>query len=212
MNVNTAPTLRTSTGYSPTMSAESTPARPLRRDAVDNRRRLLHAATQAFAEKGLALDVRDIAKRAGVGIGTIYRHFATKEILIDAVVDEALDRWAKTVRESALASDPWEGFVRFMEQSLDLLAEHRALLDGLTDPRIATPRIQQCQAELRIVLAGLIERMQAAGAIRAGTTVDDVSLLMIGLGRIIQVTEDQAPGSWRRQLDIMLAGLRAGDR
>lgn len=196
--------------YAPFMPRESANVspRPLRRDAVDNRRRLLGAAAEAFAEHGLALDVRDIARRAGVGIGTVYRHFATKELLADAVVAEVLDRWAATVREASGAADAWQGLAQFMERSLELVAQHRALLDGLADPMVATPRFQQCQDELQPVLAGMIDRARDAGVLRPEITLEDVSLLLIGLGRIIQLTEARSPGHWRRQLRVVLAGLR----
>lgn len=96
-----------------------------------------------------------------------------------------------------------------MEDSLALLAKHRALLDGLSNPLISTPGLVGCREAVRPVMTRIVERAKQAGAARADVSVDDVSLLLMGLGRIIQLTEEAAPGTWRRQLAVVLDGLRA---
>ncbi len=142
-------------------------------------------------------------------MGTLYRRFPTKDSLLDAVLADDFAAWAAAVEDAATAADPWEGLCRYMEDSLALLAKRRALLDGLSNPLISTPGLEECRAAVGPVMTGIVERARQAGAARADIGVDDVSLLLMGLGRIIQLTEETAPGTWRRQLAVVLDGLRA---
>ncbi|MFD0205543.1 MULTISPECIES: TetR/AcrR family transcriptional regulator [Saccharothrix] len=185
------------------------PPRRRRRDAVNNRNQILEASAAVFAERGLSFDVREIARRAGVGMGTLYRHFPTKGALLDAVLDEDFTSWSATVENAAADPDPWLGLARYLEESLELLAQHRALLDGLSDPLVSTPGMDECRDLARPLLTGIVDRARSAGVLRPDVTADDVSLLLIGMGRIIQLTEEAQPGTWRRQLSVVLDGLRA---
>ncbi|MGI5127071.1 TetR/AcrR family transcriptional regulator [Pseudonocardia sp. CA-107938] len=191
------------------MATRPEPPRRQRRDAASNRRQILETSAAVFAERGLSVDVREIARRAGVGMGTLYRHFPTKDRLLDAVLEDDFTAWAAAVDQAATTSDPWQGLCRFMEDSLALLAKHRALLDGLSNPLISTPGIVACREAVGPVMTRIVERAKQAGAARADVSVDDVSLLLMGLGRIIQLTEEETPGTWRHQLAVVLDGLRA---
>lgn len=162
-----------------------------------------------FAERGLSVDVREIARRAGVGMGTLYRHFPTKDSLLDAVLEDDFAAWSAAVENAATSPDPWQGLCQYMEDSLALLARHRALLDGLSNPLISTPGLTECRETVGPIMTHIVERAKEAGVARADIGVDDVSLLLMGLGRIIQLTEETAPGTWRRQLAVVLDGLRA---
>ncbi|OKI24971.1 hypothetical protein A6A25_33825 [Saccharothrix sp. CB00851] len=176
---------------------------------MNNRNQILEASAAVFAERGLSFDVREIARRAGVGMGTLYRHFPTKGALLDAVLDEDFTSWSATVENAAADPDPWLGLARYLEESLELLAQHRALLDGLSDPLVSTPGMDECRDLARPLLTGIVDRARSAGVLRPDVTADDVSLLLIGMGRIIQLTEEAQPGTWRRQLSVVLDGLRA---
>ena len=190
----------------------STPAaspteRPLRADARRNRDRILEAAREAFAESGLDAQMEDLARRAGVGVGTVYRHFPTKEALVDALVEDyfaALDAEALQALE---VPDPWEGFSGFMWRAADLLSRNRALSQITADGQMREGAARQ---GLDGTLARLIERAQGAGALRPDVRVEDVPMIMCSLGRV-QMLGGHADGDeWRRHLAIMLDGLRAG--
>ena len=96
-------------------TADEQPARPLRRDAARNRASLVQAGRELFAEHGLDVSLDDIAARAGVGVGTAYRHFANKHELARAIFTEAIERIIALAEDAAADSDPWRGIVRFLE-------------------------------------------------------------------------------------------------
>jgi AcrR family transcriptional regulator len=184
--------------------------RPLRADARRNREKILAAAAAAFGETGLETQVEDIARRAGVGVGTVYRHFPTKEALVTALAETHFDRLADTV-EAALAEggDPWRAFEaaiwRCAEPATadlawcEIIAGHQNLADGRLEG----------QQRLQTATAALIAPAQAAGLMRADATVDDVRTMMCGLGHIATAARAGAPLDWRRYLTIALDGLRA---
>lgn len=187
------------------------PPTALRRDAAHNRERLLAAATALIAEHGTDVDVREIARCADVGMGTLYRHFPTKRALLDTALEHAFTEWADAAR-AATSGEPWSDLSLFLEDALDRQSRHRGLLEGyaapLSGPGGAPPvdgGSERCRRLLRPVLAELVEHARTAGALRGDVTVEDVSLLLIALGRIAAL----APDAWRRPLRVALDGLRA---
>src|SRR3982750_1396879 len=105
--------------------------RPLRRDAERNRQRILAAAGELFTERGLGVTLDDIARHAGVGVGTVYRRFPDKEVLIDTLFQEQLDEWARIYEEGLDDPDPWPGVVSTHERALELWAHNRGLKEIL---------------------------------------------------------------------------------
>lgn len=180
----------------------------VRSDAVRNRSRLLAAAAALISERGADVDVREIAGRAGVGMGTLYRHFPTKQALLDAALEHAFTVWADEAR-AAMSGDPWVDLGRFLDDALVRQATHPGLLDAygraLTGPAGTTGH-EHCRRRLRPLLVDLVAAAQAAGALRADVTVEDVSLLLVALGRIVPLVPEAA---WRRPLRVALDGLRA---
>lgn len=174
-------------------------ARRQRSDAAHNHTQVLAAAKDLFSKQGLATDVREIAKRAGVGVATLYRHFPTKEDLVQAALADDLAAWSALTQRVAAAEDAWAGLCEFVEQTLDTMAHHRAVLDGFAAP---TAAFEACQAHLVDVLDGLVERAHQQGTLRAEVSADDVGLLVLGLGRIVQHTD-----TWRKHARLVLDGL-----
>ncbi len=177
-------------------------------DAIRNREAIVRAAAEVLAEQGAAVDVREIARRSGVGMGTLYRHFPKKEDLVQTVLRQDFSRWAESARQAAIAAeDPWAAIADFYEQALTGYARHRAIVENLaltwSDPDLEG--IQQ----LRLVIEELCARAQAAGLLRPGVTTDDLLLLLVSLGHAVQVTDECRPRMWRRLLHISLDGLRA---
>jgi AcrR family transcriptional regulator len=180
-----------------------------RKDAVRNRARILESAGEAFAELGLDVGVDEIARRAGVGMGTLYRHFPTKDALIDAILDQRLDRLAALAEEALEASDPWSGLVHFVERAVELQAADRGLKDVLSSRRRAERSLTRARARLRPLLERLIERAQEDGSLRGDVANWDIVVLLWATGRIVELTAEVAPGQARRFIALHLDGLRA---
>ncbi|HEX6490818.1 MAG TPA: TetR/AcrR family transcriptional regulator [Gaiellaceae bacterium] len=192
------------------MSAQvQTPTRPLRRDAQANRERIVAAARTAFAAAGLDVPVEEIARRARVGMGTLYRHFPAKEDLVDAVLEEAFTEFVSAAEKALLAEDAWLGFCGFLEQVFALHAANRGLKDVISTRAHGRARAEAMRARMRPLIRRLIERAQQQGALRADFTPEDMPLLFWSGGRVLEATTAAAPELWRRHLGFMLDGLRA---
>jgi AcrR family transcriptional regulator len=176
---------------------------PLRRDAARNRERLLDAAATVFAEQGLGASVDEVARVAGVGMGTLYRRFPTKEALIDALVGELLDDLLTDARAALEAPDGLG-----LEAFLDDVGAHQSARLGCLPRLWNTPRHQDVQAEIRVVIAALLADAQAHGRMRAELEPADVFAITWSLRGVIETTRAAAPDAWRRHLEILLAGLR----
>lgn len=186
-----------------------TVARPLRRDAALNRSRIVEAAREAFAADGIDVSVEEIARRAGVGIGTLYRRFPTKEDLIDAVLDDALSEIHAAAEAALEEEDAWTGFAVFLERVLELHTRNRGVKDAIARQTRGGGRVEAARTRLRPLVARLIERAQEQGTLRDDFAAEDVPLLLWTGGRVAEVTESVAPGLWRRHLGLVLDGLRA---
>jgi AcrR family transcriptional regulator len=188
-------------------ASTGTQRRP-RKDAERNRRRLLDAAREAFAAQGLDVGVDEIARRAGVGMGTLYRHFTTKTALIDAIVNERFDELAQIAREATEDDDAWRGFSHFMIAGVELQVDDRGFKDALSGRIPAESAIGEARKRLEPCVRELIERAQTAGALRSDLEFEDVAVLFWATARIVESTHDVAPDAWRRFLSISLDGLR----
>jgi AcrR family transcriptional regulator len=191
------------------VSITETPHRPLRRDAERNRSLIVAAARDAFATDGIDVSVEEIARRAGVGIATLYRRFPTKEELIDAVLEDAFTEICRAAQSGLEAEDAWVGFTAFLERVFALHERNRGLKDVIASHRHGRRRLEAARAELRPLIAELIARAQAQGALRGDFTPEDVPLLFWSGGRVAQMSSDVVPELWRRYLGFMLDGLRA---
>lgn len=179
--------------------------RPLRADAARNRTRVIEAARDAFAERGQLAQMEDVARRAGVGVGTLYRHFPTKEALGEAVLDLRLSEIEAYVREEGLAAaDPWEGLVRVFRNAGECQARDRGLADAITEVLGEEPANCSHRDRLGPLVAELVRRGQKAGVVRADLREEDLPPLFCGLGAVARSGED-----WERYLEFLLAGLRA---
>ncbi len=191
------------------MRTETDSPASLRRDARENRERILAAARECFAADGVDVPVEEIARRAGVGMGTLYRRFPAKEDLIDAVLADALDAYARTARQFLAEEDAWAGFCGFLERALELHAENVALKDVLASGDHGAARLEAARRRLRPLLARLVARAQEAGALRADFSPRDMPIVFWTAGRVIEASAGVAPGLWRRYLGLLLDGLRA---
>jgi len=183
--------------------------RPLRQDAERNRERIVVAAREAFADGGLDISMEEVARRAGVGIGTVYRRFPDKEALIDAVFEDTLRDLVAIVREALDDPDAWRGFCSYLERVMELNAKNRGLHAMLGSQEHGRDRIDAMRARMRPLTRKLIERAQEQGALRTDFSPRDLPLVFAAAGRIVELAKDADPDLWRRFLALLLDGLRA---
>ncbi|WP_244210596.1 TetR/AcrR family transcriptional regulator [Amycolatopsis kentuckyensis] len=178
-----------------------------RADAERNRAAILEAAGVVFAELGGAVDVREIARRSGVGMGTLYRHFPTKDDLLVHVLEEQFTAWLTAAHEQASATeDPWQALTGFFEQMLTTQAGNRALVESYATTGGPT---RSCAERCASFIDDLRTRCLAAGLLRPGVTTADLVLLTASLSQAVQLAGDGHPGRWRRLLRVSLDGLRS---
>jgi AcrR family transcriptional regulator len=180
-----------------------------RADALRNRAKVIGGARATFAEEGLEADIASIARRAGVGVGTVYRHFATKEALLQALALDHFERLADLVEE-VVAEDleAWEAVEQMVWRTATYSAQDAGMCEILArqSPEIASTA---AAGRLREVSGRLVDVATRAGAMRADATVDDISMMMCGFGRIAAIEQAGGAVDWRRYLRVMLDGLRA---
>jgi AcrR family transcriptional regulator len=183
--------------------------RKLRADARRNRGAVLAAARERLGACGLECQMEDIARTAGVGVGTVYRHFPTKADLVTALVQDRFQRLAERARKALAEEDPWEAFCDLMRYSAELQIRDRALSQFLS----STPELGQHEAVasgLVDLTAELIANAQQAGGMRKDAVVEDVPTLICGLGAVMAGAAGNMPElNWERYVEIMLDGLRA---
>jgi AcrR family transcriptional regulator len=179
-----------------------------RSDARRNHERLVAAARELFAKHGVDVPVEDITQRAGVGMGTLYRHFPTKVALVDAVLEDAFNEMRALAEEAVATEDAWAGFAHFLERALELRVQNRSVKDLVASPEHGAKHAEM-RKRIRPLLRRMIERAQAQGTLRADFTLDDLSAVFWSVARVIELTEDASRQSWRRFLGFLLDGLRA---
>ena len=183
---------------------KSTPT--VRADAARNRESLLAAAEQEFAERGLSASVADIARRAGVAKGTVFRHFATKEDLIASIVCAHIAALTEAARRLSDAADPGTALLEFLTIAADQRQQHD--LTFLQSASESDPRVSEVRDELHSALGTLVGRAHQSGAIRSDVTETDVFLLMCAPVHVVENLAAPKPLLWKRYLAIIFDGLR----
>jgi AcrR family transcriptional regulator len=179
------------------------PERPLRADAARNRARVLEAALQAFATEGLSVPIDEIARRAGVGAGTVYRHFPAKEDLVEAVIADQLQRIVDGGHALLEADKPGEALFTFLRAAVEWSATNRGLVDSLAG---SGNEVKEAEEQFKDLLGELLRAAQDVGTARKDVGVADVKALMVGLQAMQSYNDDAA----ERLTEVVLDGLRAG--
>jgi AcrR family transcriptional regulator len=185
---------------------ETVADKPLRADARRNREKVLGAARAAFAEHGSDAQMDDVARRAEVGVGTVYRHFPTKEALFVALLEDTFARIAERARGTLERDDAWAALTALMWDAAESLAGDRAFAEAMQ----ADLQLEACpgQVELSTITETLIDRAKAAGAMRPDAVLEDIPMVMCGVGSA-SFRKHPCSDAWRRHLTIVLDGLRA---
>jgi AcrR family transcriptional regulator len=182
--------------------------RVLRADARRNRDAIIAAAKKLFADEGLDAQMPDIAKAAKVGVGTVYRHFPTKDDLIAALAVERFERLADKAREGIAAEDPWEGVCEFIRFAAHLQADDR----GLCEVMGSRPEVMNASAlavGLDTLTNEMVKRAQRSGDLRKDLDWQDIPMIACSMGSVTQATMGPGEGRWPRLVELIIDGMRA---
>ena len=183
-----------------------------RSDALRNRERIVEVANDAFRELGLDVSVAEIARRAGVGTGTLFRNFPTKNDLIRAIVEQHIDTWIAVIENALEREDTDEAFAEFFTEAVRFSCSDRGMLEAVADGVIDKPGLLEHKQRAYALTEQLIERAQKAGMVREGLTTDDVYALSNGVAHSANIAIDNNGAdpkhAYEPFLRIVLAGLR----
>jgi AcrR family transcriptional regulator len=190
----------------------SSPAdRPsLRADAERNRLRIVEAARQVFAEQGLDAPMNEVARRAGVGIATLYRRFSTREDLITSVFAEKMSAYAAAIDDALADPDPWHSFCTYIERVCAMQAADHGFTEVLTLTFPTAEGFEAKRHESYVGFTELIVRAKDAGRLRPDFSAEDLVLLLMANAGVIAATGDAAPDAWRRVVAYMCQAFAAG--
>ncbi|TCK00918.1 TetR/AcrR family transcriptional regulator [Nocardia alba] len=182
--------------------------KPLRSDAKRNRDALVTAARELFEERGLDAPLKDIAARAGVAIGTLYNRFPTRDDLIAAAVADRVEAGTVIAEQALALSDPWESFTVLVERICALQASDRILGElALRGP--PSDALARAREHGHALMRRIITRAQEAGALRPDWTLEDIAFITWSHSSVVAATASVAPDLWRRNLALIMDGLRA---
>jgi len=183
----------------------------LRADARDNRDRTLEAARELFAELGLGVTMRDIARRAGVGPATVYRRFPTKRHLVVEVFTDEMRACRAVVDDACADPDPWRGFRTVVEELTALNVENRAFVDVLLSANPDLEMLADHRTDLLRELAGLAARAQVAGDLRPDFVVDDLVLVLLAARALSSRPSPDRTAAARRLAALAIDAFRTSD-
>jgi AcrR family transcriptional regulator len=186
----------------------ATAERPLRADAERNRQRILAAADEVFASRGLDVSLDDIAHAAGVGVGTVYRRFPSKDDLIDALFEDKIEEVVALATEALAIEDPWESFEAFTRGMCRKQAEDRGIKELLIAGDRGHERVRAGRERIAPIAFQIVRRAQDAGVVRDDLGPFDVPMMHMAVAHVADRTRDVAPGYFERTLTLLIDGIR----
>lgn len=174
---------------------------------MQNRKRIMDASRELFARHGFGATLDEVADYAGLGVGTVYRHFPNKSAVISALFEESAERLVELARDAAAAEDAWLGFVGFMVDVAELQATDRGLRDLMLTAKSGSECSQELRQRLRDAIRPLLDRAQAQGSLRPDFDERDFPVLQLMLSAAYDFTSTVAPDAWRRYLTLMIDAL-----
>jgi len=184
--------------------------RPRRRDAVERHDRLIIAAQREFAARGVNASLEGIARDADVAIGTLYRHFPTRQDLLLAAFQPRLQEFSEGAMKVLEMEDPWEAFVSYLENLCRVQAGDRGFNDFLSRRFPGNADTERIHDQMCDQIESVLARAQESGQVRPDLAVADIVNLIWSNGRMMDATSTTAPNEWRRHLYLMLDAYRAG--
>lgn len=181
----------------------------LRADAARNRRAIVEAARELYGKRGLDVPFDEIARLAGVGNATLYRHFPSRCALAAAVFADTLRQVVAAAAEALGEPDPWQGFARHVRFLCRLQATDRGLADLFTTEVTGAPELEELRARAYRDFVRIAARARARGGLRSDFAPEDLALLLMANAGVVDRTADVAPGAWQRFVDFALDGLRS---
>ncbi|WP_415854285.1 TetR/AcrR family transcriptional regulator [Sinomonas sp. G460-2] len=197
--MNTAGTLSASGG--------GRPGAGMRADAERNRERILAAARKLYAREGLSISMAAVAREAGVGKATLFRHFTTHQDLIDAVFADRMDAYVRATEEALADDDPWLGFLRYITEVCAMQAEDRGFADVLTLTFSTAEALEERRTRAYHGFLAIIERARSTGHLQPDFASEDLILVLMANAGVISATGGDAPESWRRLIGHLLRGF-----
>jgi AcrR family transcriptional regulator len=182
--------------------------RPLRRDAERNRQRILAAAADLLSERGLDATLDDVARAAGVGVGTVYRRFPDKETLIEELFRDRVDAMVRLAEQALTEPDPWQALVSYLETVTEMMAASIGLRQLMMFATYGKDRVCYARDQMRPVVGKLVERAQASGDLRPDFDASDMKLIAYMLASAAEYAATTQPDIWRRYLAMIIDGLR----
>lgn len=193
------------------MPATDEPVRiRLRRDAERNRQRIIDATRLLVDERGLHVSHDEIARAAGVGVGTVYRRFPTLDTLFEEIFRDRVDVVINLLERANAVVDPWEGFQMFMVGNCELRAQNRGLDDFLLGRSGSLDYSRKAHTRLVPQVTRLIDRARAAGMLRPEVGQTDVGIVFALIGTLVDASREVDAHLWRRYLTLLLNGMRPG--
>lgn len=183
--------------------------RRLRADAARNQQRILTAARELFAERGLDISLDDVAAHAGVGVGTVYRRFASKRELIDGVFEDGVNRLAESAETALAAESAWSGLVTFFEYALHNFAASRGFAEVVKGATEGRERFTCMRDRMRPAIDQLIARAKSEGSLREDAAPQDFFAMIFMVDSIAEFARPVNQDVWRRYFALVLDGLRA---
>jgi AcrR family transcriptional regulator len=193
-------------------TAKTKTERHLRADAERNRVRILDAAAEVFAERGLEASLDEVAARAGVGVGTVYRRFANRDELIDALFQARVEEVLGLLEEASANPDPWEGLIEFIERGSEFQGRNRAVKQLMFSARGGREWVDRVRATIRPAVGKLVAAAKEQGRLREDFELTDVPLIEFTLAATIEFTAESEGEEWRRILGYIVDGMRAQRR
>ncbi|MFB9903822.1 TetR/AcrR family transcriptional regulator [Allokutzneria oryzae] len=185
-----------------------TTPRPLRKDAQRNREQLVRAARELFAQHGIDVALEEIARTAGVSIGTLYNRFPTRQDLVDAVFEDRAETVSRLAEHALSLDDPWAGLVHFLERVCELQAADRGYND-LVSRRVPQASPSEGYQRGYELMSRIVARARESGQLRADFTLEDMAFVTWGTTRTVEAVGTVRPEMWRRHLALLLDGMRA---
>jgi AcrR family transcriptional regulator len=188
------------------------PERGLRRDAAENRERIIDAAREVFREQGLQAPIEEVARRAGVGIATLYRRFPTRPELITCAFEAKMRDYADATEEALAFDDPWAGFCWYVERLCEMQAGDHGFTDVLTMTFPAAAEFEELRDRTFLRFRELTKRAKKAGGLRRDFATEDLPLILMANAGVVAASGAAAPDAWRRVVHLVLQGLAAPAR